>query len=112
MREVWGIKNCQSVKKALLFLDEKGMAYEFVDYKKNPPNLDLLKQWIEQKGLEVVLNKKGTTYKALNLKDKKLTQEQLLQVMIENPTLIKRPILIDKEILEFGFSKEVYETLC
>lgn len=112
MREIWGIKNCQSVKKALLFLDEKGIAYEFVDYKKNPPSLDLLKQWVEQKGLEVVLNKKGTTYKALNLKDKNLTQEQLLQIMIENPALIKRPILIDKGILEFGFSKEVYETLC
>lgn len=112
MREIWGIKNCQSVKKALLFLDEKGVAYEFVDYKKNPPSLALLKQWVEQKGLEVVLNKKGTTYKTLGLKDKNLSEEELLKVMSENPTLIKRPILIDEGVLEFGFSKEVYEALC
>lgn len=112
MREIWGIKNCQSVKKALLFLDEKGIAYNFVDYKKNPPSLALLKKWVEQKGLEVVLNKKGTTYRALGLKEKNLSKEELLKVMSENPTLIKRPILISEGVLEFGFSKEVYETLC
>lgn len=112
MREIWGIKNCQSVKKALLFLDEKGIAYEFIDYKKNPPSLELLQEWVERKGMEVVLNKKGTTYKLLNLKDRNLSDEELLKIMQENPTLIKRPILIDEGILEFGFSKEVYEALC
>lgn len=112
MKQIFGIKNCQSVKKALDFLDSKGVAYEFVDYKKNPPSLELLKEWVEKSGIEKVLNKKGTTYKTLNLKEKDLGKEDLLEVMSQNPTLIKRPVLVDKGILEFGFCKEVYENLC
>lgn len=112
MKQIFGIKNCQSVKKALDFLDSKGVAYEFVDYKKNPPSLELLKEWVEKSGIEKVLNKKGTTYKTLNLKEKDLSEEELLEVMSQNPTLIKRPVLVDKGILEFGFCKEVYENLC
>lgn len=112
MKQIFGIKNCQSVKKALDFLDSKGVAYEFVDYKKNPPSLELLKEWVEKSGIEKVLNKKGKTYKTLNLKEKDLSKEELLEVMSQNPTLIKRPVLVDKGILEFGFCKEVYENLC
>lgn len=112
MKQIFGIKNCQSVKKALDFLDSKGVAYEFVDYKKNPPSLELLKEWVEKSGIEKVLNKKGTTYKTLNLKEKDLSEKELLEVMSQNPTLIKRPVLVDKGILEFGFCKEVYENLC
>lgn len=112
MKQIFGIKNCQSVKKTLDFLDSKGVTYEFVDYKKNPPSLELLKEWVEKSGIEKVLNKKGTTYKTLNLKEKDLSEEELLEVMSQNPTLIKRPVLVDKGILEFGFCKEVYENLC
>lgn len=112
MKQIFGIKNCQSVKKTLDFLDSKGVAYEFVDYKKNPPSLELLKEWVEKRGIEKVLNKKGTTYKTLNLKEKKLSERELLEAMSQNPTLIKRPVLVDKGILEFGFCKEVYENLC
>lgn len=112
MKQIFGIKNCQSVKKALDFLDSKGVAYEFVDYKKNPPSLELLKEWVEKSGIEKVLNKKGTTYKTLNLKEKDLSEKELLEVVSQNPTLIKRPVLVDKGILEFGFCKEVYENLC
>lgn len=111
MKQIFGIKNCQSVKKALDFLESRGVAYEFVDYKKNPPSLELLKEWVEKSGIEKVLNKKGTTYKTLNLKEKDLSEKELLEVMSQNPTLIKRPVLVDKGILEFGFCKEVYENL-
>lgn len=111
MREIWGIKNCQSVKKALSFLQDKNIAYEFVDYKKTPPSLEKLKEWIEKRGIEKVLNKKGLTYKALNLKDQNLTQSQLIEIMQKNPTLIKRPVLVDGEILEFGFEEAEYERL-
>lgn len=111
MIQIWGIKNCQSVKKALIFLENRGIAYEFVDYKKNPPSIQQLKEWVALKGIEKVLNKKGMTYKALNLKDQSLSENELLEVMRENPTLIKRPILLGEGVLEFGFVEEIYETL-
>lgn len=111
MIEVWGIKNCQSVKKALSFLDEKKLDYQFIDYKKNPPNSTLLREWIDLKGIQTVLNSKSTTYKNLKLKEKNLSKEELMAVIEANPTLIKRPVLVSKGVLEFGFSKEVYEKL-
>lgn len=112
MKQIWGIKNCQSVKKALKFLEEKNIAYEFIDYRKNLPTLALIHQWVKIKGMEKVLNKKSTTYRELNLKDQALSEEELIDMMSKNPTLIKRPVLFDNEILEFGFDKEFYETLC
>lgn len=51
--KIWGIKNCQSVKKALDFLEQNGVKYEFVDYKKNPPSFDDLARWVEKAGIEV-----------------------------------------------------------
>lgn len=109
MVEVWGIKNCQSVKKALVFLNSRHIEYNFVDYKKNPPSTKMIAEWVKQKGMDKVLNKKGITYRAMSPDIQKMNENELIALMSENPTLIKRPILIDQDILEFGFSKEGYE---
>lgn len=106
---VWGIRNCQSVKRALVFLDSRNVHYDFIDYKKNPPSISQLREWVKHKGIDNVLNKRGTTYRALGLAEQNLSEEELLEQMHKNPTLIKRPILIGENILEFGFTKEGYE---
>lgn len=109
MRRIWGIKNCNSVKKALEFLDLKGIEYELIDYKKFPPQEDLLRKWIQKVGMEVVFNTKSTTYKKLGKKT--LSDDEKITLMHQNPTLIKRPVLEDEKHLEFGFSKERYEEI-
>ncbi|RDU69549.1 arsenate reductase family protein [Helicobacter cholecystus] len=106
---VSGIRNCQSVKKALVFLDSRHVDYDFVDYKKNPPSISMLKEWVRLKGIDKVLNKRGTTYRSLGLANQNLSEDELLEQMSKNPTLIKRPILVGEDILEFGFTKEGYE---
>lgn len=109
MITIWGIRNCQSVKNALVFLESRHVDYKFVDYKKNPPSISLLKEWVKIKGMDKVLNKRGTTYRNLGLADQKLSEDELVELMYKNPTLIKRPILTGEGILEFGFTKEGYE---
>lgn len=111
MKKIWGIKNCNSVKKALNFLDLKGIQYEFIDYKKFPPERELLKRWIEKVGIEVVFNNRSATYKKLEISDKVLSDDEKITLMSQNPTLIKRPILEDKDQLEFGFDKDKYEKI-
>lgn len=110
MVELWGIRNCQNVRKAIVFLDSRHVDYRFIDYKKNPPSLDLLRKWVELKGIDKVINKRGTTYRALEISKRGLSDEEIIEIMHQNPTLIKRPILVQDQILEFGFCKEVYET--
>jgi Spx/MgsR family transcriptional regulator len=64
--EMYGIKNCDTVKKAKDFLEENEVAYDFVDYKKEPPTEKLLQNWIDKIGIALVLNKQGTTYRKLS----------------------------------------------
>lgn len=111
MKKIWGIKNCNSVKKALDFLNHKQIAYDFVDYKKTPPNVEKITQWIEKAGIEQVLNIKGMTYKKMGVKDMVLSLQEKIELMHQNPTLIKRPILEDGDRVLFGFSEDEYEKI-
>jgi Spx/MgsR family transcriptional regulator len=101
MFTIYGIKACDSMKKAFALLDEQGLSYQFFDYKKQAPSAELLQQWIEQLGVDVVLNKRGTTWR-------KLTDEQKAQaettagaitLMQEQPSMIKRPIVQGEGVL-------------
>ncbi|WP_233702055.1 arsenate reductase family protein [Helicobacter enhydrae] len=109
--KVWGIKNCQSVKKALEVLERKNIAYVFIDYKKNPPSAAQIGQWVQQVGIDIVLNVKGKTYRDLQLKDKNLSLDAKIAMMCEYPTLIKRPILEKDEEVYFGFDEQKYEEI-
>lgn len=92
---VYGIKNCNTMKKTFNFLESEEIEYIFNDYKKTSPSKNFLKSVIEKKGLSSVVNRKGTTYK-------KLTEEEMQQlehidtalpILIQNSSMIKRPIL-------------------
>lgn len=96
--QVFGIPNCQSVKKARYWLSTHGLAYEFHDYKKLGIDEKHLKKWVLQLGLEVVLNKKGMTWRQLSKKEQEaiVDDDTAIQAMLTHTSLIKRPVI------EFG----------
>jgi arsenate reductase (glutaredoxin) len=97
MREIvlFGIPNCDNVKKARALLDGRGIAYAFHDYKKLGVPEDELRRWIKAKGRDVVLNRKGTTWRALDevTKASVVDDESAIRVMLANTSTIKRPII-------------------
>lgn len=111
MLVIYGIRNCSSVKKAIHFFDQRGIGYEFVDFKKQPPSLEILKLWERKCGIERVINTLGRTYKSLQLKNRNLESDSLLELAHKNPSLIKRPVLEYNGQVHFGFDKIYYESL-
>lgn len=93
--KVYGIKNCNTMKKAFDFLSEKGVAYEFIDYKKQKPTKELLKGFLEKTPLETLVNKQGTTYRKMDDTQKVALEktETALPILIENSSMIKRPVI-------------------
>lgn len=111
--KIYGIKNCETVKKALNALEEKGLSYEFHDYKKLGVEASKIQEWLNKVDLNVLVNKKGTTYKKLS-EDAKSALENVktaIPVMIENTSVIKRPILEHKKGILVGFDAEQYKLL-
>ena len=112
MIKLYGISNCDSVKKARKWLDNKNLEYEFHDYKKLGVPEKNLKQWVKKFGWETVLNKRSTTWKKLDDKTRQnLNEHSAIRIMLENPSSIKRPVLIDNNKLIIGFKEAEYQSL-
>ena len=107
---IYGIKNCDTMKKARSWLDAKGIAYAFHDYKASGIDRAHLERWVETAGWEVVLNRAGTTFRKLDEADRTdLDAEKAICLMLAQPSMIKRPVLeADGKIL-VGFKPEIYE---
>lgn len=109
---IFGIKNCDTMKKAFTWLDEHGVRYEFHDYKKAGIDLAQLKAWSKQTGWEVLLNRQGTTWRKLSPDQQAdMTQAKAFDLMVENPSLIKRPVLQEGSSVLVGFSPDRYASL-
>ncbi len=107
---IYGIKNCDTMKKARAWLDGKGVAYDFHDYKAAGIEKDRLKAWSDKAGWETLLNRAGTTFKKLPDGDKEgLNEKKALALMLAQPSMIKRPVLDIGGKLLVGFKPEVYE---
>ena len=107
---IYGIKNCDTMKKARGWLEEHGVAYEFHDYKASGIDRTHLEAWIDEAGLDTVLNRAGTTFRKLPDADREnLTQEKAIALMIDQPSMIKRPVLEADGKLLIGFKPEIYE---
>jgi Spx/MgsR family transcriptional regulator len=93
--KIYGIKNCNTMKKTFQLFEKEGADYEFIDYKKQKPEVSLLQRFINQLGLDTVLNKKGMTYRKLSEEEKKATSqlETAIPVLLEKTSMIKRPII-------------------
>lgn len=107
---LYGIPNCDTVKKARTWLDERGVRYGFHDYKKVGVDEASLNSWVEELGWETVLNRAGTTFKKLPEADKaNLDADKAVRLMVAQPSMIKRPILDLGDRRIAGFRPDVYE---
>ena len=91
---IYGIKNCDTMKKARTWLDKNGVVYAFHDYKAAGIERDRLEEWAAKVGWEPLINRAGTTFRKLPDKDKEgLTEKKAMALMIAQPSMIKRPVL-------------------
>lgn len=107
---IYGIKNCDTMKKARAWLDKRGVAYAFHDYKTAGIERAQLEEWSKKIGWETLLNQAGTTFKKLPDRDKDgITQAKALALMLKQPSMIKRPVLeAGRGKLLVGFKPEQY----
>lgn len=107
---LYGIPNCDTVKKARTYLDGRGVVYHFHDYKKAGIQAADLERWILQVGWEKLLNKAGTTFKKLPDADKAdIDEKKAIALMLANPSMIKRPVVEGGASLLVGFKPEIYD---
>ena len=108
--ELYGIPNCDTMKKARSWLDAHGVAYAFHDYKKEGVAEDRLRRWVGIAGWEVVLNRSGTTFRKLPESERiDLDADRAVALMLAQPSMIKRPVLDTGETLLVGFKPDRYE---
>jgi arsenate reductase len=107
---IYGIKNCDTMKKARAWLDQHGVAYAFHDYKAAGIERDRLERWSKTVGWETLLNRAGTTFRKLPDKDKAaLDAKKAIALMLAQPSMIKRPVLdLGGGKLLVGFKPETY----
>ena len=104
-----GIKNCDTMKKARAWLDARGVAYAFHDYKAAGIERADLEGWVKQVGWETLLNRAGTTFRKLPEDQKQgLTQAKAIALMLAQPSMIKRPVLVLGDQFVVGFRPEQY----
>jgi Spx/MgsR family transcriptional regulator len=108
---IYGIKNCDTMKKARAWLDKHGVEYAFHDYKTAGIERDRLERWAKKAGWETLLNRAGLTFKKLPDKDKQgLTEKKAIALMLDQPSMIKRPVLdLGAGKLVVGFKPELYD---
>ncbi|WP_342240956.1 ArsC family reductase [Inquilinus sp. OTU3971] len=107
---IYGIKNCDTMKKARAWLDQRGVAYAFHDYKSAGIDRATLEGWAREAGWEVLLNRAGTTFRKLpDAAREGLTEARAIGLMLDQPSMIKRPVLDIGGTLLVGFKPERYE---
>jgi Spx/MgsR family transcriptional regulator len=112
MTTIYGIKNCDTMKKARAWLEARRIAYSFHDYKAAGIDKPTLEGWVKKAGWEVLLNRAGTTFKKLPDADKQdITEKKSVALMLAQPSMIKRPVLEAKGKLTVGFKPEDYKKL-
>jgi Spx/MgsR family transcriptional regulator len=110
MLTMFGIKNCDTIKKARAWLDAHGVAYRFHDYKIEGIDRQSLETWCRAAGWENVCNRAGTTFKKLpESQRERLTATKAIALMVEHPSMIKRPVLDIDGMIVVGFSPDEYQ---
>ena len=112
--KIFGIKNCDTVKKALRWLEAQGIAAQLHDFRSDGLPRDMLQNWVNTCGLAALVNKRSTTYRQLTDEQRSILGEEqagALEILLEQPTLIKRPVLPMDSHIEIGFKADSYHTL-
>ena len=109
---LYGIPNCDTVRKARKWLEAEGIAYQFHDFKKHGLTAQTVQGWLAQQPLHILLNRRGTSWRKLSDAKKAITDEaQLVALMVANPSLVKRPVCVAGKTITVGFSEDVQATL-
>ncbi|CAC9441264.1 FIG138056: a glutathione-dependent thiol reductase [uncultured Gammaproteobacteria bacterium] len=108
MIKMYGIKNCDSIKKAQKFLTARGVDFEFIDFRQTPISEQTLQSFADGVGWDKLINKRSTTYRNLSDDEK---QNISLALILKNPTLIKRPVLVTENGIKIGFNEKLYQDL-
>jgi arsenate reductase len=110
---LYGIPNCDTVKKARTWLDQHDRPYEFHDFKKAGISEALIKDWLKQVDWETLVNRKGTTWRGLpdERKEAVIDAKSAIALMVESPSVIKRPVLVSGKTVHVGFSDTAYSEL-
>jgi arsenate reductase len=110
--KVHGLTTCRQTQKALAWFKAKGIAFEFQNFKKEGISSDKLRDWDAKQGYNVFLNKKSLTWKRLppSVRESVKTKEDALSLLLEEPGIIKRPVIEDGDFLFWGFDENVYES--
>lgn len=112
MLQMYGIKNCDTVKKARTFLEKNKIDYEFHDFKKEPPTKKQIEQWLQQVDWQILLNMRGMTWRRLpETEQENINKSKAIKLMLSNPSIIKRPILEVKTKIFVGFDENTYQKL-
>ena len=112
MITLYGIKNCNTVKKARRWLDDQSINYRFHDFRVDGLSKKQVGQWVKELGWETVVNKRSTTWKELSeTKKLSLNETSVIDVIMNSPTLIKRPLLDTGKQRSVGFKPDQYQSL-
>lgn len=109
MVAVYGIKNCDSVKKALSFLKKNAIEYRLHDFDKEQASCALIESWLEKVDMDTLFNSRSTTYRTLKLKDLALDDKAKLEWLCKENRLIKRPVVQYKDKIIVGFNENMYQ---
>ncbi|WP_234572532.1 arsenate reductase family protein [Rhodohalobacter sp. 614A] len=110
MIEVYGINNCDKIRKTKKWLKENDIEFEFFDVKKEPLSREELEEFVHRVGLDTLVNKRGMKWRKLGLKDQDLGDDELFEELLKNQTMIKRPVLISGEAILVGYDEDAFET--
>jgi arsenate reductase (glutaredoxin) len=112
MTTIYGIKNCDTMKRAFAWLEEHKVEYAFHDYKKAGLSADMLESWASRVGWQKLLNTRGTTWRRLSEAQREgVDAHKAIQLMQQQPSLVKRPVLAHGKELLVGFDASNYEKL-
>lgn len=108
MLKVYGIKNCDSVRKAIKFLKSREIPYTFVDFRQTPVDADIIKSWLQFTDIKTLFNTRGTTYRTLKLKELNLTDTDKQLWLSKENMLIKRPVITFDNHVIVGYNESQY----
>jgi arsenate reductase len=112
MLTIYGIKNCDTMKKAFTWLDGQSIAYQFHDYKKSALDEKTLDDWLNNLGWQAIVNQKGTTWRKLDLDKNKLDNQSIKPIISQNLSMIKRPLVVlDNNKIMLGFDAEQWQKM-
>jgi Spx/MgsR family transcriptional regulator len=112
MLTVYGIKQCDTCRKALKWLAAEGIGHQFHDFRSDGLHVDLLRGWLESSFADKLVNRRSTTWRQLTGRQRSSEGDALLELLIKHPTLIKRPVFVADEIIAVGFKPGELAELC